>query len=105
LLENSTMQLFLRQSPDELAYLRDALKLIDAEVAQIAHLKRDKRRAAQGYLINGTRGRGAVSARLGPRAYWTYTSDLIGDVPDGRRALRRGGRNPSTALEMLVDRT
>ena len=28
------MQLFLRQAPDELAYLREALKLTDAEVAR-----------------------------------------------------------------------
>jgi hypothetical protein len=74
-------------------------------VAQIAHLKTDKRRAAQAYLINGTRGRGTVSVRLGPRAYWTCTSDPIGDVPEREAALRQAGENPWTALEMLVDRT
>jgi hypothetical protein len=35
---------------------REAHKLTDAEVAQIAHPKTDKRHAAHAYLINGTRG-------------------------------------------------
>jgi type IV secretory pathway VirB4 component len=101
LLDNSTMQLFLRQSPDELAYLRDALKLTDAEVAQIAHLKTDKRRAAQAYFINGTRGRGTVSVRLGPRAYWVCTSDPIADVPEREEELRAAGEEPWAALSAL----
>ena len=36
LLRNSTQQLFLRQSPDELAYIKDAARLSDAEVRAIA---------------------------------------------------------------------
>ena len=104
LLDNSTMQLFLRQSPGELAYLRDALKLTDAEVAQIAHLKTDKRRAAQAFLINGTRGRGTVSVRLGPRAYWICTSDPIADVPEREASLSEADQSPWTALEMLARR-
>jgi hypothetical protein len=96
------MQLFLRQSPDELAYLRDALKLTDAEVAQIAHLKTDKRRAAQAFLVNGTRGRGTVSVRLGPRAYWICTSDPIADVPEREGALRTSSEDPWAALDRLA---
>jgi hypothetical protein len=102
LLDNSTMQVFLRQSPDELAYLREALKLTDAEVAQIAHLKTDKRRAAQAYLINGTRGRGTVSVRLGPKAYWICTSDPISDVPERQAALDDASRDPWRALDLLA---
>ena len=34
LLRNSTQQLFLRQSPDELAYIKEAVRLSDAEVAR-----------------------------------------------------------------------
>ena len=102
LLDNSTLQLFLRQSPDELAYLRDALKLTDAEIAQIAHLKTDKRRAAQAYLINGTPGRGTVSVRLGPRAYCICTSDSIADVPEREAALRATGEDPWAALTELA---
>jgi hypothetical protein len=97
------MQLFLRQSPDELGYLREALKLTDAEVAQIAHLKTDKRRAAQAYLINGTRGRGTASVRPGPRAYWICTSDPIADVPEREAALRRAGGDAWAALDRLLD--
>jgi hypothetical protein len=97
---NATVQLFLRQSP-ELAYLRDALKLTDAEVAQIAQLKTDKRRAAQAYFINGTRGRGTVSVRLGPRAYRVCTSDPIADVPEREGALRAVAEDPWAALTGL----
>ena len=102
LLDNSTMQLLLRQSPDELAYLRDALKLADAEVEIVAHLRTDKRRAAQAYFINGTRGRGVVSVRLGPRAYWIATSEPIEDAPARERALRDAGGDPWTALDLLA---
>jgi hypothetical protein len=100
--DNATVRLSLRQSPDELACLRDALKLTDAEVAQIAHLKTDKRRAAQAYLINGTRGRGTVSVRLGPRAYWICTSDPIADVPDREAALRDEEGDAWAGLGILV---
>src|SRR5918992_3547763 len=79
----------------------DALKLTDAEVQQIAHLKTDKRRAAQAYLINGTRGRGTVSVRLGPRGYWICTSDPIGDVPEREAALRETDEDAWAALEVL----
>jgi hypothetical protein len=96
------MQLFLRQSPDELAYLRDALKLTDAEVAQIAHLQTDKRRAAQAFLVNGTRGRGTVSVRLGPRAYWICTSDPIVDVPEREAALPASSEDPWAVLDRLA---
>ncbi|MEA2296052.1 MAG: hypothetical protein QOE86_3691 [Solirubrobacteraceae bacterium] len=40
-----------------------------AEIAQIVHLETGKRRVAQAYFINGTRGRGTVSVRLGTGAY------------------------------------
>ena len=86
LLDNSTMQLLLRQSPDELAYLRDALKLADAEVEIVAHLRTDKRRAAQAYFMHARARRGLV--RLGPRAYWIATSEPIEDAPARERALR-----------------
>jgi hypothetical protein len=103
LLDNSTMQLFLRRSPDELGHLREALKLTDAEVAQIAHLKTDKWRAAQAYLINGTRGRRTVSVRLGPREYWICTSDPISDVPEREAALRQTDEDAWAALEFLIE--
>jgi hypothetical protein len=85
----------------EAAYLREALKLTDAEVAQIAHLKTDKRRAAQAYVIDGTRGRSTVSVRLGPRGYWMCTSDPIADVPEREAALREARNDPWRALDVL----
>jgi hypothetical protein len=92
LLDNSTMQLLLRQSPDELAYLRDALKLTDAEVAQIAHPKTDKRRAAQAYFINGTRGRGTVSVRLGCARTGSARRTRSRTCPSGRQRCGQPGR-------------
>src|SRR5205823_6379349 len=63
LLRNSTQQLFLRQSPDELAYIKEAVRLSDAEVAAIARLKTVKRSYSQAYWINGTRGRRTFAPR------------------------------------------
>ena len=110
LLDNSTMQLFLRQSPEELAYLRDALKLTDAEVAQIVHLKTDKRRAAQAYLINGTRERHGVGAawpagvldlHVGP----DRGSSRAGGVVEGSRAEPVGGSGAARASCMSPSQT
>jgi hypothetical protein len=97
---DSTMQPFLRQSPDDLAYLREALKLTDAEAAQGRASEDRERRAAPAYLINGTRGRGTVSVRLGPRAYWICTSDPIADVPNRANA-RAAGEDPWRALDIV----
>jgi hypothetical protein len=79
-------------------------KLTDAEVTQIAQLKTDKRRAAQAYVINGTRGRGTVSLRPGPRAYSICTSDPIADVPEREAALRATDGDPWAALDLLAGR-
>src|SRR5439155_1410490 len=81
LLDNSTMQLFVRQSPDELRHVQDALRLTDAEIALISRLKTAKRHYSQAYWINGTRGRGSVTLRVGPALYWAATSDPVRDVP------------------------
>jgi len=87
LLRNSTQQLFLRQSPDELAYIQDAVRLSDAEVAAIARLKTVKRSYSQAYWINGTRGRGTIALRVGPTEYGLATSDPVGDLPHRTRLL------------------
>ena len=103
LLNNSTMQVFLRTPKDELDYLRDTLKLADTELDLIAGLRTEKRVYSQAYFINGTRGRGVVSIRVGTRAYWLATSDPIGDVPIRERALRDADGEPWEALELLAD--
>jgi hypothetical protein len=101
LIRNSTMQLFLRQSPDELRYVQDALRLSPEEIHAIGRLKTVKRSYSQAYWINGTRGRGTIALRVGPTEYWASTSDPIVDAPQREAALREVGDDPWLALEHL----
>ena len=102
LIRNSTQQLFFRQSPDELAYVQDALRLSEEEMAAIARLKTVKRQFSQAYWINGTRGRGTIALRVGPTEYWLATSDPVNDVPRRERALADTGGDPWQALAALA---
>ena len=102
LLRNSTQQLFLRQSPDELAYIKEAVRLSDAEVAAIARLKTVKRAYSQAYWINGTRGRGTIALRVGPTEYGLATSDPVGDLPRRTQILEAEGGDAWRALERLA---
>lgn len=103
LLRNSTQQLFLRQSADELAYIQDANRLSEAEVAAIARLKTVKRSYSQAYWINGTRGRGTIALRVGSTEYWLATSEPVRDLPRRAQALRAGGGDAWRALQRLAD--
>jgi type IV secretory pathway VirB4 component len=102
LLRNSSMQLFLRQAPEELLYVQDALRLSDEEIAAISRLKTAKGEYSMAYWINGTRGRGTVSLRLGRTEYWLATSDPVGDVPVRARAIREHGGDAWQALSALA---
>ena len=99
LIRNSTMQLFLRQAPEELAYVQDALQLSEQEIRAIARLKTVKRSFSQAYWINGTRGRGTIALRVGPSEYWLATSDPVGDAPLRAQALEDAGGDAWRALE------
>ena len=102
LIRNSTMQLFLRQVTEELDYVQDALRLTDEEVGIISRLKTVKGSHSQAYLINGVRGRGAISIRVGPTEYWLSTSDPTRDVPARARAVERAGGDVWAALDELA---
>jgi hypothetical protein len=102
LIRNSTMQLFLRQSPEELSYVQDALRLTDQEVRAIGRLKTVKRSFSQAYWINGTRGRGTIAIRVGPREYWLATSDPVGDAPKRAQAFHDAAGNAWEALDELA---
>jgi hypothetical protein len=102
LLRNSTQQLFLRQSPDELAYIKEAVRLSDAEVAAIARLKTVKRAYSQAYWINGTRGRGTIALRVGPTEYGLATSDPVGDLPRRTQVLEAESGDAWRTLERLA---
>ena len=102
LIRNSTMQLFLRQSPEELSYVQDALRLTDQEIRAIARLKTVKRSFSQAYWINGTRGRGTIAIRVGPSEYWLATSDPVGDAPRRAQALHDAAGDAWEALYELA---
>jgi energy-coupling factor transporter ATP-binding protein EcfA2 len=81
LLRNSSIQIFLHQHREELAFVRRALGLTESEIDLISRLKTVKGAYSQAYWINGTRGRGQVSVRVGPTELWAFTSDPVRDVP------------------------
>jgi hypothetical protein len=91
LLDNSTIQLFLRNGADDVAHVAEALHLSGEEVDQISRLVTEKRSHAQAYVINGERGRGTVAIRLGSHVYWLATSDPVVDVPWRELALQHAG--------------
>jgi hypothetical protein len=103
LLRNSTIQLFLRQSPEELAHVKDALKLSDEEIQAIASLTTAKRQYSTAFLCNGTRGRGTISLQVSDLEYWIATSDPDRDEPLRRQALREADGDPWRALALLAD--
>lgn len=105
LLQNSTMQLLLAQHPSELALMQSALKLSDEERELVARLKTVKGSHAQMLWINGTRGRGRVSARVGPLEYWAYTSDQGRDTPRREAALREHDGDAWAAIHALAHTT
>ncbi len=86
------MKVFLRQQAGELAHARAAIRLSDEEVHTISSLRTAKRDYALAYVINGTRGRGTVQIKVGPREYWTATSDPDRDEPLRQHALRESRR-------------
>lgn len=102
LLANASMLLILRQLPDELAYVRDALRLSDEEIHAIASLATAKRQYSTAFFMNGSRGRGVVSIRVGALEYWIATNDPNQDEPLRRRALREAGGDPWRALRLLA---
>jgi hypothetical protein len=103
LLRNATQLIFLRQAPEELAYIQDAIWLSDAEVRAISRLKTVKRAYSQAYWINGTRGRATIALRVGPTEYGLATSDPINDVPRRARALEQADGDAAAALAALAD--
>jgi hypothetical protein len=105
LIRNATMQLFLSQHPDEIPFVQDALRLSDEEAALISRLKTVKGSHAQVFWVNGARGKGRVSLRIGPREYWAFTSDPLRDVPLRDAAIQRHGGDVWRAIVELSKST
>jgi hypothetical protein len=91
LIRNSTMQLLLNQHPDEIPFVQEALRLSDEEAALIGRLNTVKGSHSQIFWVNGTRGKGRVSLRVGPTEYWCFTSDPLRDVPLRAAAIEAEG--------------
>jgi TraG P-loop domain len=102
LLRNATQLVFMRQAPDELAYIQDAVRLSDAEIRLIGRLKTVKHAYSQLYWINGIRGRSTVALRVAPTEYWLATSDPLDDVPRRTRALEEADGDAWRALSALA---
>jgi hypothetical protein len=101
LLRSATMKLFFQQSAQELHYLKDTLDLTAGEIATIKNLGTAPGRYSRAYLINGPRGRGEVTLRLGRRQYWIATSNPD-DQPARTAALDRHRGDPWAAVHDLA---
>ena len=101
LLGNSSQQLLLSQNPNEIPFIRDALRLTDREAAELERLKTVKGRHAQMLWLNGTRGHGRVALRVGPTEYWAFTSEPT-EAALRDEALARHPGDPWAALAELA---
>ncbi len=89
--DNSAIQLFLRDAPDDVAHVAEALKLSHEEVAQIIRLVTENARTPRHTSSTASGGRGGITIRLGSHAYWLATSDPLVDGPWREAALTGAG--------------
>ena len=75
LVRNSAQQLLLAQNPQEIPFIAETVELSEREANELGRLKTIKGRHAQMLWLNGARGHGKVTLRVGPSEYWAFTSD------------------------------
>jgi hypothetical protein len=75
LVRNSAQQLLLAQNPQEIPFISETVELSEREANELGRLKTVKGRHAQMLWLNGVRGHGKVTLRVGPSEYWAFTSD------------------------------
>ena len=75
LVRNSAQQLLLSQNPQEIPFIAETVELSEREANELGRLKTIKGRHAQMLWLNGARGHGKVTLRVGPTEYWAFTSD------------------------------
>jgi hypothetical protein len=75
LVRNSAQQLLLAQNPQEIPFIAETVELSERESSELGRLKTVKGRHAQMLWLNGARGHGKVTLRVGPTEYWAFTSD------------------------------
>jgi hypothetical protein len=103
LVSQSSIQLFLRQHPEQAAFIQKTLNLTDSETDTIANLKTVKGQYSEAYLINGRRGRGLVQIRAGAAEYWYATSEPDHDQPLRNRVLAEHHGDMWAALADLAE--
>lgn len=102
LLSQSSIQLFLRQHPEQAHTIQQTLQLTDPETETVANLKTVKGQYSEAYLINGRRGRGLIQIRAGAAEYWYATSEPDHDQPLRTRVLAEHGGDAWAALADLA---
>jgi hypothetical protein len=103
LLRNSVLRLLFRTAPDELAYVRDALRLHDEDLDAIAGAETRKGEFSTCLLDSEVHGRALVRIYLGDMEYWTCSADPHRDQPIRALALAEADGDPWGALRRLVD--
>jgi hypothetical protein len=101
LLRNCTQQIHLAQEAAEIPFIQETARLSDEEAALLARLRTVKGQFSEMFWINGTRGRGKVSLRLGPSEYWAFTSDPHRDVPRRNQAIAENDGDVWAAIHQL----
>ena len=103
LIDNAAQTFTFRLSPHQIRFLRNERGLTQEETQTISQLKTVKRDYAVGYWVNGTRGRGAITVRLGDVEYWIASHEPERDEPLRQLALRQTGGDPWRALRLMAD--
>jgi adenylylsulfate kinase-like enzyme len=103
LVRNSAQQLLLAQNPQEIPFIAETVELSEREAAELGRLKTVKGRHAQMLWLNGTRGHGKVTLRVGPTEYWAFTSDPT-EVAIRDTMIAEHGGNVWAAISALARR-
>jgi len=102
LLSSATQQFALAQRPRDYPFLRELGGYSDHEIDLVdRHVTTTNGRESRAYWINGNRGRGIVSLRVGPQAYWLATSHP-NERPRRDRAVQEAGGNIWQGVDLLL---
>ena len=103
LVRNSAQQLLLAQNPQEIPFIAETVELSEREANELGRLKTVKGRHAQMLWLNGARGHGKVTLRVGPSEYWAFTSDPA-EVAMRDTAIAEHGGDVWAAINALARR-
>jgi adenylylsulfate kinase-like enzyme len=103
LVRNSAQQLLLTQNPQEIPFIAETVELSEREAAELGRLKTVKGRQAEMLWLNGSRGHGKVTLRVGPTEYWAFTSDPT-EVAIRDTMIAEHGGNVWAAISALARR-